>query len=130
MVKDGMMPEKKIKTYTRKGIDRVIKDLVEWAQLTQRQFYPKHFVEKHPWTSRYLGPFAEAVEFKKLVYDETLVVKEDVHEMMDKWRAERGLPLNIRIRVSVREIRTRTDVQTFYFTFEEVKPGIFRCING
>lgn len=120
----------KRREYTRKGIDRIIKDLVEWAQLTQHQFYPKHFVEKHPWTSRYLGPFAEAVEFKKLVHDPDLLIGEDVNENINNYRSQNNLPRNVRIRVSVKEIRHRRDVRTFVFIFQEVSPNKFICLNG
>jgi hypothetical protein len=122
--------EVKLPLYTRKGIDRIIRDLIGWAQVTEHQHYPPHFVKKHPWTMKYLGFYGEAVAFKKLVHDEDLVVKEDVNEMMAKYREERGLPPRVRIRVSVREIRTRSDIQTFTFIFEEVKSGVFKCLNG
>lgn len=120
----------KRREYTRKGVDQVIKDLVGWAQVTEQQHYPPHFVKKHPWTSRYLGFFSEALQFKKLVHDSDLLICEDVNENIDRYRSERGLPRNVRIRVSVKEIRHRNDVRTFVFTFQEVGPNKFICLNS
>jgi hypothetical protein len=118
-----------IKLYGRKGIDRVIADLIDWVRVTENNFQPAHFVKKHPWTAKFFEFTKEAVEFRNVVNDSDLIWNEDKNDLIEIYRIKNNLPKQIRIRVSVREIRTRRDVRTFLFIFEEVKPGAFKCVS-
>lgn len=133
MAKDGIMPvEARKKTYTEKTMIKVVKDLIVWSQCMKSEHdYPEHFMKKHPWTRKYLTYYGEAHNFKRLVDDPDMICEVEKNELMTKWRIENSKPRQVRIRVSLKDIRNRRGgAYTQIFTFEEISDGLFRCNNG
>ncbi len=120
------------RTYTEKGIWRIVRALVTEAQCKRDEldvFWG--FIDKHPWTMKLLSHFAEAHNFEALAkHPEAKICFATIEPRMVAWRAEKGYPRQVKLVIGFGRPHLRDEPRPQYLTFEEVGLGRFRSIYG
>ncbi len=108
-----------------------VDELVRVAASTKDDLdVPRDFIEKHPWTLKYLSHFAEANDFRAIAKTPGVqVVLSPELESIQRYRKEHGMKPHVRYKVFVpvgTDIRTREQI----FKFEEQEDGSYIALSG
>lgn len=118
-----------METYTHEEARRVMEELLATIKARKNEAdVPYHFIDRHPWTLKYLSHFAEANELFALCRKGGVeIVEAPWNTAIQKIRTERGARHQLRFRI--------TDPGLFgaysrwLFVFEEQENGKFVPLN-
>jgi len=119
------------KYYTEGAALQVIRDLVTVAQGRLNNLdIPHGFIAEHPWTSIYLGPYAEGDDFLKLVNDTSVAIYIiPMHNAERAYRVEREMRHVFRVSVKVSD-KSPLSRREQTFKFERQSDGTYCCMNS